>query len=111
MAYPIQDYNSGDCPASHPVHLVSLFYEFVPWPVIMHSGLAALFRRLLNATTFRFIYSIQKYDLDAGRLVFANGDLTGLSMHGDFTNGWAAGPDSLLQQVSKHTSLSVATPS
>ncbi|OJT05575.1 hypothetical protein TRAPUB_3588 [Trametes pubescens] len=29
MAYPIQNYNSGDCPASHPVHLVSLFYEML----------------------------------------------------------------------------------
>lgn len=27
MAYPIQNYNSGDCPASHPVHVISLFYE------------------------------------------------------------------------------------
>ncbi|KAL4253019.1 hypothetical protein ABKN59_002192 [Abortiporus biennis] len=27
MAYPIQNYNSGDCPSTHPVHLISLFYE------------------------------------------------------------------------------------
>jgi hypothetical protein len=27
MAYPIQNYNGGDCPSSHPVHLISLFYE------------------------------------------------------------------------------------
>jgi hypothetical protein len=27
VAYPIQNYNSGDCPSSHPVKLVSLFYE------------------------------------------------------------------------------------
>jgi hypothetical protein len=29
MAYPVDTFQGGNCPASHPVHLVSLFYEFV----------------------------------------------------------------------------------
>lgn len=28
MAYPIQNVDGGDCPDTHPVQLVSLFYEF-----------------------------------------------------------------------------------
>lgn len=29
MAYPIENFQGGDCPSTHPVHLVSLFYEWV----------------------------------------------------------------------------------
>ncbi|OCH94040.1 WSC-domain-containing protein [Obba rivulosa] len=64
MAYPIQNYNSGDCPDSHPVHLVSLFYEmFVSVDQFPYNG--------------------------AGTWVYANGDTTGRGLHGDFINGWA----------------------
>ncbi|KAM5541687.1 hypothetical protein V8D89_004668 [Ganoderma adspersum] len=63
MAYPIQNYNSGDCPSTHPVHLVSLFYEMV--------------------------VSVDQYSYwGAGTWVFANGDTTGYGHHGDFQNGW-----------------------
>ncbi|KAL1948678.1 hypothetical protein VTO73DRAFT_10484 [Trametes versicolor] len=63
MAYPIQNYNSGDCPASHPVHLVSLFYEM--------------------------LVSVDQFDYTgAGTWVLANGDTTGYGHHGDFQNGW-----------------------
>ena len=63
MAYPIQAYNTGDCPDTHPVHLVSLFYEMV--------------------------VSVGQFDYwGAGTWVFANGDTTGYGHHGDFTNGW-----------------------
>ena len=31
MAYPIGEYNNGYCPDTHPVHIISLFYElFAP---------------------------------------------------------------------------------
>ncbi|KAI0765890.1 hypothetical protein BD413DRAFT_637146 [Trametes elegans] len=63
MAYPIQNYNSGDCPDSHPVHLVSLFYEM-----------------LVSVDQFPY--------WGAGSWVLANGDTTGLGHHGDFQNGW-----------------------
>lgn len=29
VAYPIETYQGGNCPSTHPVHLVSLFYEWV----------------------------------------------------------------------------------
>ena len=63
MAYPIQNFNSGDCPSTHPVHLVSLFYEMV--------------------------VSVDQYSYwGPGTWVFANGDTTGYGHHGDFQNGW-----------------------
>ena len=63
MAYPIQNFNDGDCPDSHPVHLVSLFYEMIT--------------------------SVDKFDYwGPGTWVLANGDTTGYGHHGDFTNGW-----------------------
>ncbi|KAI0659966.1 WSC-domain-containing protein [Cubamyces menziesii] len=63
MAYPVQAYNTGDCPDSHPVHLVSLFYEM--------------------------FVSVDQFEYHgAGTWVLANGDTTGYGHHGDFQNGW-----------------------
>ncbi|KAI0341471.1 WSC-domain-containing protein [Trametopsis cervina] len=62
MAYPIQNYNSGDCPASHPVHLVSLFYEM--------------------------FVSVDQFPYQAGSWVFSFGDDTGYGLHADFQDGW-----------------------
>jgi len=66
MHYPIGQHDSGSCPESHPVHLISIFFEV--------------------------IYSIDKF---SGRwhgsshpFVFAQGDRTGYGFHGDFVNGW-----------------------
>ncbi|KAI0367419.1 WSC-domain-containing protein [Pilatotrama ljubarskyi] len=63
MAYPVQAYNTGDCPDSHPVHLVSLFYE-------------------MFVSVDQFPY------YGPGSWVLANGDTTGYGHHGDFQNGW-----------------------
>ncbi|OBZ65507.1 putative fungistatic metabolite [Grifola frondosa] len=64
MSYPIQNYNSGSCPDSHPKHLVSIFYEM--------------------------LVSVDQYSYwGNGSWVFANGDTTGRGFHGDFQNGWA----------------------
>ncbi|TFK82488.1 WSC-domain-containing protein [Polyporus arcularius HHB13444] len=74
MAYPIQNFNDGDCPDTHPVHLVSLFYEMIT--------------------------SVDKFDYwGPGTWVLANGDTTGLGHHGDFTNGWDV---DLLQDAIDH---------
>ncbi|KAI8974795.1 WSC-domain-containing protein [Trametes punicea] len=63
MSYPVQAYNTGDCPDSHPVHLVSLFYEM--------------------------FVSVDQFDYwGNGTWVFSNGDTTGYGHHGDFQNGW-----------------------
>ena len=66
MHYPIGQHDSGSCPDSHPVHLISIFYEV--------------------------IYSIDKFaDRWHGSghpFVFAQGDRTGYGFHGDFVNGW-----------------------
>ncbi|KPV75713.1 uncharacterized protein RHOBADRAFT_25888, partial [Rhodotorula graminis WP1] len=68
VAYPIGG-ESGPCPTTHPVRLVTLFYE------IMHD-----------------VNSWNKYRSQAKNpeqpFVLAMGDSTGLGMHGDFFNGW-----------------------
>ena len=63
MAYP-DGIDSGQCPSTHPVRLVSIFYEVY--------------------------FSVAPFnDLnDGGRFVLANGDPTGYGLHGDFLNGW-----------------------
>lgn len=66
MAYPTKySYDNGPCPASHPVHMISIFYEV--------------------------IYSTDGFDWWNGTqqpFVFAQGDPTGYGYHGDFINGW-----------------------
>lgn len=71
MSYPIGAYNDGYCPDSHPVHLISLFYElFVPTNNYPYNG--------------------------AGTWSFSNGDTVGYRYHGDFAMGWS--DTGLLQQ-------------
>lgn len=63
MAFP-SEIDNGQCPPSHPHHLISIFYEvwFYPKPF-----------NQLN---------------DGGRFVLSNGDPTGYGLHGDFMDGW-----------------------
>ncbi|KAF9458555.1 hypothetical protein BDZ94DRAFT_1270336 [Collybia nuda] len=60
--------DNGKCPSTHPVPLMKLFYE-ITWDV--HA-----FSSRWNAGT------------DAWPFVYATGDPTGYSWHGDFQNGW-----------------------
>jgi len=61
VAYPaIGDYNGGVCPQSHPVALLSIFFEF--------------------------FFETQQFN--GGKFAFANGDPTGFGFHGDFVMGW-----------------------
>lgn len=66
MAYPTKySYDNGPCPADHPVHMISIFFEV--------------------------IYSTAGFDWWNGTtqpFVFAQGDPTGYGFHGDFVNGW-----------------------
>ncbi|CAL1709157.1 unnamed protein product [Somion occarium] len=62
MAYPIQNFDSGDCPSTHPVHLISLFYEM--------------------------FVSVDQFPYVAGRWVYSFGDNMGLGLHADFQDGW-----------------------
>lgn len=57
----------GDCPASHPVQMISLFYE-VTWDI--HS--------------LKYLWQ----DQGQPKLVWSNGNPTGMGFHGDFLNGW-----------------------
>ncbi|OAQ93330.1 WSC domain-containing protein [Purpureocillium lilacinum] len=62
VAFPaIGDYNTGVCPQSHPVAILSVFFEF-----FYDTGAVK----------------------DFNRWVWAMGDATGYGLHGDFLNGW-----------------------
>ncbi|CAO1622292.1 unnamed protein product [Parajaminaea phylloscopi] len=64
VAYPINgNADTGDCPATHPVKFMTLFYEY-----IFSTG------SLKNSET--------------GGFVLANGDAMGWSFHADFVAGW-----------------------
>jgi hypothetical protein len=69
VAYPLQGPDGGDCPASHPVRLPTLFYE------ILFS---------VNIDEFPHGNGVQPFRL-------ACGDSTGYGLHGDFLNGWDVG--------------------
>jgi hypothetical protein len=65
MAYPASgSYNNGPCPSSHPVQLISLFFEV-----------------LYNTNQFKDQWYGSKQPF-----VFANGDSTGYGFHGDFVS-------------------------
>ncbi|WWC91452.1 uncharacterized protein L201_006398 [Kwoniella dendrophila CBS 6074] len=66
VAYPASGGHDsgGPCPATHPKRIMSLFYEF---------------------------HFTDRYDYKEGARVWAEGDNTGYSLHGDFTNGWPTG--------------------
>ncbi|CAG7855277.1 SubName: Full=Related to glyoxal oxidase {ECO:0000313/EMBL:CCA74889.1} [Serendipita indica DSM 11827] len=67
MAYP-SGMNSGDCPATHPVRLVSIFYEII-W----------------NVNDWKNMW----WKPDGSHpFVLSMGDPTGYGFHGDFLNGW-----------------------
>ncbi|KAF2822058.1 WSC-domain-containing protein [Ophiobolus disseminans] len=67
MSYPnSHTYDTGPCPADFPVHMISVFYEI-----------------LYDTPLFD-----DQWDGDKHPFVFANGDPTGYSLHGDFLNGW-----------------------
>ena len=63
MAYP-DGIDNGQCPSSHPHHLISIFFEV--W---------------FGVSEFNNLN-------DGGRFVLANGDPTGYGLHGDFMDGW-----------------------
>ncbi|KAG8968961.1 hypothetical protein FRB90_010780, partial [Tulasnella sp. 427] len=85
MAYPIDgNPDSGNCPSTHPVRLVTLFYE-----------------QVFDVGSFPYN--------GAGTWVFSNRDDTGYGFHADFQNGWEVGDNSLLQQaIDQCTNLSGA---
>ncbi|PHH78570.1 hypothetical protein CDD80_6681 [Ophiocordyceps camponoti-rufipedis] len=63
MAFPaIGDYNTGVCPPSHPIAILSVFLEF-----------------FYDTAAIR----------DFNRWVWSMGDPTGYGLHGDFINGWS----------------------
>ncbi|PWN20147.1 WSC-domain-containing protein [Microstroma glucosiphilum] len=68
VAYPINGQpDTGDCPTTHPVKFMTLFYEF-----IYNTG---SLQSVSNGTS-------------SSGFVLANGDAVGYSFHGDFVSGW-----------------------
>ncbi|CAE6348560.1 unnamed protein product [Rhizoctonia solani] len=66
MTYPLDGSNGYNCPPSHPIKYPTIFIEH-----------------------FYFPSADQPYrGANADNWVLANGDPTGLNMHGDFINGW-----------------------
>lgn len=83
VAYP-SNMDSGDCPASHPVRLVSLFYEVI-W----------------NVNEWKDMW----WRPDGHHpFVFSMGDPTGYGFHGDFLNGWE--PQALERAINECTTNS-----
>jgi hypothetical protein len=68
MSYPATGaYNNGaSCPTTHPVELISLFFEV-----------------LYDTNSFASLWGSSKQPF-----VFSNGDASGYGFHGDFVNGW-----------------------
>ncbi|KAI3610099.1 wsc domain [Moniliophthora roreri] len=59
--------DNGSCPSTHPVGLMKLFYE-ITWDIHSFAG--------------------RWKESDGWPFVYATGDATGYSFHGDFQNGW-----------------------
>ncbi|KAF2153926.1 putative WSC domain protein, partial [Myriangium duriaei CBS 260.36] len=69
VVYPESgSYNGGTCPSSHPVQLVSIFFEVI-----------------FDTSKFTFW---QGTSGTKQPFVFGMGDPTGYGFHGDFVNGW-----------------------
>ena len=66
VAFPIGAYNDGKCPDTHPVHLISIFFEII-WDT--------------NKFKDMWYGGSQPF-------VWAMGDPTGYGFHGDFLMGW-----------------------
>ncbi|KAG4027427.1 hypothetical protein MFRU_030g00630 [Monilinia fructicola] len=67
VSYPADgNYDGGRCPASHPHHMMTLFFE----------------------VTYRTDHFANDWYGNSQPFVLANGDTTGYGFHGDFVNGW-----------------------
>ncbi len=73
VSYPVGTHEGGTCPSSHPVRLMTLKFEQ--------------------------IFHTERFEYYEGAFVLSTGDTVGYSSHGDFTNGWDASDNSILQQA------------
>ncbi|KAL4251371.1 hypothetical protein ABKN59_005563 [Abortiporus biennis] len=74
MAYPVENYNGGSCPSTHPVHIFGIFFEY-------------------TAQTGNFPYH------GPGTWVLSTGDTIGYNFHGDFVMGWTEQGRQVLQET------------
>ncbi|KZV83066.1 WSC-domain-containing protein [Exidia glandulosa HHB12029] len=77
VAYPSLGYD-GDCPETHPVRLISIFYEIM-WDTVYDD---------LHPDKNDFPKEWWVPEGATQPFVLSNGDPTGYGFHGDFINGW-----------------------
>lgn len=53
MAYPIETHQGGNCPSSHPVHLISLFYEWYIFVALLLLNATMLITEVFSSGSFR----------------------------------------------------------
>ena len=76
VSYPVGSAEHGPCPDSHPVRLMTIFLE-----------------QMADTSGFEYY---------PGAFFLSTGDNVGYSSHADFTNGWGAEPNSILEQAINH---------
>lgn len=87
--------DSGDCPASHPVKLMTLFYEFVYGTGSLRRSSSGKSRFVLAngklklaSNSFAGVYPTHPLSFHGHLCPHPSGDAVGYAFHADFVSGW-----------------------